>query len=115
MTAAGSSVAEVLTPKQPLHVLTLTPFYPVGGDDGQGCFVAEPLAELARLGVANTVRAARPFYRGGAAAGDVCGAGTVGALFFSSGRMGTVNFGRFSVSPDCWLRSGACMLRIPCT
>ena len=70
MTAAGSSVAEVLTPKQPLHVLTLTPFYPVSGDDGQGCFVAEPLAELARLGVANTVRAVRPFYRGGAAAGD---------------------------------------------
>ena len=70
MTAAGSSAAEVVTPKQPLHVLTLTPFYPVGGDDGQGCFVAEPLVELARLGVANTVRAVRPFYRGGAAVGD---------------------------------------------
>ena len=70
MTAAGSSVAEVVTTKQPLHVLTLTPFYPAGGDDGQGCFVAEPLAELARLGVANTVRAVRPFYRGGAAVGD---------------------------------------------
>lgn len=70
MTAAGSSVAEVLTPKQPLHVLTLTPFFPVSGDDGQGCFVAEPLAELARLGAANTVRAARPFYRGGPTASD---------------------------------------------
>jgi len=38
------------------------------GDDAQGCFVAEPLAELARLGVANTVRAVRPFYRGGTTA-----------------------------------------------
>ena len=26
----------------------------VSGDDAQGCFVAEPLVELARLGVANT-------------------------------------------------------------
>lgn len=69
MTAAGS-VAEVVTPKQPLHVLTLTPFYPVSGDDGQGCFVAEALAELARLGVANTVRAVRPFYRGGPTVSD---------------------------------------------
>lgn len=65
MNAAGSSVPELVTPKPPLRVLTLTPFYPVGGDEGQGCFVAEPLAELARLGVANTVRAVRPFYRGG--------------------------------------------------
>jgi glycosyltransferase involved in cell wall biosynthesis len=70
MTAAGSSVQELVTPKQPLHVLTLTPFYPVSGDDGQGCFVAEPLAELARLGVANTVRAVRPFYRGGPTVSD---------------------------------------------
>ncbi|MGH9550205.1 MAG: hypothetical protein ACRD3W_12560, partial [Terriglobales bacterium] len=70
MTAAGSSVVEVVTPKQPLHVLTLTPFYPVSGDDGQGCFVAEPLAELARLGAASTVRAVRPFYRGGPTISD---------------------------------------------
>ncbi len=69
MTAAGSAIPELFTPKQPLHVLTLTPFYPVLGDDAQGCFVAEPLAELARLGVANTVRAVRPFYRGGTTVG----------------------------------------------
>ena len=42
-------------------MLTLTPFYPVAGDDAQGCFVAEPLAWLAKLGVTNTVRVARPF------------------------------------------------------
>ncbi len=70
MTAADSSIPELVTPREPLHVLTLTPFYPVSGDDAQGCFVAEPLAELARLGVANTVRAVQPFYRGGAPASD---------------------------------------------
>ena len=70
MTAAGSTIPELVTPRDPLHVLTLTPFYPVRGDDAQGCFVAEPLAELARLGVANTVRVVQPFYRGGAPASD---------------------------------------------
>jgi teichuronic acid biosynthesis glycosyltransferase TuaC len=59
MTAENSTSS-----REPLHVLTLTPFYPVAGDDAQGCFVAEPLAELAKLGVTNTVRVARPFYRG---------------------------------------------------
>ncbi len=70
MTAAGSTIPELFTPKQPLHVLTLTPFYPVLGDDAQGCFVAEPLAELARLGVANIVREVQPFYRGGTLVSD---------------------------------------------
>ena len=70
MTAAGSSIPELVTSQKPLHVLTLTPFYPVSGDDAQGCFVAEPLAELARLGVANTVRAVQPFYASGAPTGD---------------------------------------------
>jgi teichuronic acid biosynthesis glycosyltransferase TuaC len=41
-------------------------FYPVQGDDAQGCFVAEPLSSLGQVGVASTVRVARPFYRGGA-------------------------------------------------
>ncbi len=67
MTAEGSRVQK-LFPGEALHVLTLTPFYPVAGDDAQGCFVAEPLSWLAELGVTNTVRAARPFYRRGAAA-----------------------------------------------
>ena len=49
---------------KPLHVLTLTPFYPSVHDDAAGCFVAEPLESLTRAGVANTVFAVRPFYRG---------------------------------------------------
>lgn len=44
------------------HVLTLTPFYPVSGDDARGCFVAEPLPWLEPLGVMNSVIAVRPFY-----------------------------------------------------
>lgn len=47
----------------PIHVLTLTPFYPSEQDDSGGCFVAEPLEWLAKLGVTNTVVAAQPFYR----------------------------------------------------
>src|SRR5579859_942724 len=47
-----------------LHVLTLTPFYPTAGDDGFGCFIAEPLPALADVGIANTVFALRPFYYG---------------------------------------------------
>jgi glycosyltransferase involved in cell wall biosynthesis len=46
-----------------LHVLTLTPFYPCEGDDGFGCFVAEPLAAMASVGVRNTVFAVQPFYQ----------------------------------------------------
>jgi glycosyltransferase involved in cell wall biosynthesis len=46
-----------------LHVLTLTPFYPSESDDGNGCFVAEPLTLLAKLGICNSVFAVRPVYR----------------------------------------------------
>ena len=49
---------------RPLHVLTLTPFYPSQRDDAGGCFVAEPLDALAKVGVVNTVLAVQPFYRG---------------------------------------------------
>lgn len=48
---------------RPIHVLTLTPFYPSDSDDSQGCFVAEPLHALARVGVVNSVFAVQPFYR----------------------------------------------------
>jgi len=48
---------------RPIQVLTLTPFYPSEGDDAGGCFVAEPLAWLAKTGVVNTVFATQPFYR----------------------------------------------------
>ena len=46
------------------HVLTLTPFYPSANDDAAGCFVAEPLGALVQTGIAQTVLAVQPFYRG---------------------------------------------------
>jgi teichuronic acid biosynthesis glycosyltransferase TuaC len=51
-------------PHRPLHVLTLTPFYPSCNDDASGRFVSEPLAWLAKVGVQNTVFAVQPLYRG---------------------------------------------------
>ncbi|MGH9504275.1 MAG: glycosyltransferase [Terriglobales bacterium] len=65
MTADPSTIPPLSRALEPLHVLTLTPFYPGRGDDAQGCFVAEPLSWLAQLGVNNTVRAVQPFYRSG--------------------------------------------------
>lgn len=50
-------------PATPVHILTLTPFYPSENDDAGGCFVAEPLEWLAKAGVANTVFAVQPAYR----------------------------------------------------
>jgi glycosyltransferase involved in cell wall biosynthesis len=50
-------------------LLTLTPFYPSAADDGNGCFVSEPLEWLARMGVRNTVMAVQPVYRGRRASG----------------------------------------------
>jgi glycosyltransferase involved in cell wall biosynthesis len=47
----------------PIHVLTLTPFYPTAHDDANGCFVSEPLAALAEIGVSNAVLGTQPFYR----------------------------------------------------
>ena len=49
--------------RQPIHVLTLTPFYPTERDDAAGCFVSEPLEWVAKLGVVNSVFAVRPIYR----------------------------------------------------
>jgi glycosyltransferase involved in cell wall biosynthesis len=48
---------------KPMHVLTLTPFYPAKQDDAAGCFIAEPLEVLAQAGVTNTVLALQPIYR----------------------------------------------------
>ena len=48
---------------RPLHVLTITPFYPKIGNESGGCFVAEPLAELSKMEVQSTVFAVEPFYR----------------------------------------------------
>jgi glycosyltransferase involved in cell wall biosynthesis len=49
---------------RPLHVLTLTPFYPSEKDPAQGCFVSEPLREIKGENVVNDVIAVQPFYRG---------------------------------------------------
>jgi len=49
--------------REHLHTLTLTPFYPTEQDNSQGCFVAEPLAALAEVGVQSTVFAVEPIYR----------------------------------------------------
>ena len=48
---------------RPLHVLTLTPFYPSANDDAGGCFVAEPIDALANAGIVNSVFAVQPVYR----------------------------------------------------
>jgi teichuronic acid biosynthesis glycosyltransferase TuaC len=48
----------------PIHVLTLTPFYPSEHDDAAGCFVAEALEAMSAKNVVNTVFAVQPFYRG---------------------------------------------------
>src|SRR5277367_5593868 len=55
--------AALPTDVRPLQVLTLTPFYPSEHDDAGGCFVAEPLDWLAKVGVVNSVFAVQPFYR----------------------------------------------------
>jgi glycosyltransferase involved in cell wall biosynthesis len=48
----------------PLHVLTLTPFYPSEGDDAGGCFIAEPLEWFPKAqGIVSTVFAVQPVYR----------------------------------------------------
>lgn len=50
-------------PAAPIHVLTLTPFYPSEQDEAAGCFVSEPLEALTRAGVRHTVMALQPLYR----------------------------------------------------
>ena len=54
---------------RPLHVLTLTPFYPTQSDDASGCFIAEPLVAMAERGMLQTVFPVRPFHRGRVAPG----------------------------------------------
>lgn len=47
-----------------MHVLTLTPFYPIAGDDAFGCFVAEAIPPMEQLGIKCSVAAVRPFHKG---------------------------------------------------
>ncbi len=58
-----SPLVTVQSARPPIHVLTLTPFYPSERDDGAGCFVSEPLEWVAKLGVVHEVIAVQPFYR----------------------------------------------------
>jgi len=50
-----------------MRVLTLTPFYPTASDDAAGCFIAEPLRQLAAFGVNSCVVAVQPLHRTNAA------------------------------------------------
>jgi teichuronic acid biosynthesis glycosyltransferase TuaC len=55
--------AELMThadESHPIHVLTLTPFYPSEKDEADGAFVAAPLEHLAAFNVDSTVIAAKP-------------------------------------------------------
>ncbi len=63
MTASAVSHDASTSDRRGLHILTLTPFYPTDRDDADGCFVAEPLAALASMGIQNTVLAVEPIYR----------------------------------------------------
>jgi teichuronic acid biosynthesis glycosyltransferase TuaC len=60
---AASEILFTQAATKGLHVVTLTPFYPLEDDEGFGCFVAEPLAALSKAGISNTVFWATPFYR----------------------------------------------------
>src|SRR5690349_22447902 len=44
-----------LTKQNHMRVLTLTPFYPNACDDADGCFIAEPLRELEKLGMESRI------------------------------------------------------------
>jgi teichuronic acid biosynthesis glycosyltransferase TuaC len=45
-----------------LHVLTLTPFFPSTQNEVSGCFIAEPVKQLKKIGVDSTVIAVAPFH-----------------------------------------------------
>lgn len=55
---------------RPLHVLTLTPFYPNDKNDVAGCFVAEPLHAMQEMSVRFTVMAVQSFYTAKVSAND---------------------------------------------
>ncbi len=46
----------------PLHVLTLTPFFPSDKNEVSGCFVAEPIEQLKQFGVESSVIAVSPIH-----------------------------------------------------
>jgi teichuronic acid biosynthesis glycosyltransferase TuaC len=54
-----SGAAEV---NSPLHVLTLTPFFPSSENEVSGCFVAEPIEQLKQFGIESRVIAVSPIH-----------------------------------------------------
>jgi glycosyltransferase involved in cell wall biosynthesis len=56
------------TQHRPLHVYTLTPFYPSERNGVAGCFVAEPLKMMESLAVESSVEAVQSYYTGKATA-----------------------------------------------
>jgi glycosyltransferase involved in cell wall biosynthesis len=48
--------------ESPLHILTLTPFFPSRENEVNGCFVAEPLQQLKQFGVESSVIAVSPLH-----------------------------------------------------
>ena len=78
-----------------IHVLTLTPFYPVQDDDAQGCFIAEPLSWIEQLGITNTVLAVQPFYRGFARANNSAFPAHWSHFFALPGNLGLPSAGAF--------------------
>ena len=63
VTTAALSGSRQHAEARPLHILTLTPFYPSVEDPSQGSFVQEPLLATERIGIRNRVIAVQPFYR----------------------------------------------------
>ena len=60
----GMTAANPITEKShPLHVLTLTPFFPSLEDPTQGSFVYEPLVSVEQLNVVSSVIGVSPVYR----------------------------------------------------
>jgi teichuronic acid biosynthesis glycosyltransferase TuaC len=55
-------MSETTESGSPLHVLTLTPFFPSEQNEVSGCFIADPIAELARFSVDSRVIAVSAIY-----------------------------------------------------
>jgi teichuronic acid biosynthesis glycosyltransferase TuaC len=47
----------------PLHVLTITPFFPSRENEVNGCFIAEPIERMSEMGVRSSVFAVSPIHR----------------------------------------------------
>ncbi len=58
----SQSTAGAYQSATPIHVLTLTPFFPSAENEVSGCFIKEPIDHLAPLGIASTVFAVSPVH-----------------------------------------------------